>query len=351
MLRKITVFLIPLAACLCPLTAQACDVPVFRYALERWPAERYLLTAYGPDSLSPQQKQALAFCRNLSSRPDNPANFDLVVSGAPPGEAPSFQLTCPSVAGRPVDIWSGGITEQNAGRIADSPARQEIAARLVDGQSAVWVLLESGDRGRDEAAGRLLESELAALERSLTLPEAVTGGGGRDLPQLRVDFSLIRVSRTDPAEEVLVRMLCSSEPDLGDYSAWPIAFPVFGRGRVLYALVGAGITQENIRRACAFLVGPCACEIKDLSPGMDLLIAADWERAVQASWVDRVDPSGLASLAGMAGEFSAGREYSAARERRLSGPVIGALAALAVALSVVGAFTFRIIRSSGRREK
>jgi hypothetical protein len=53
----------------------------------------------------------------------------------------------------------------------------------------------------------------------------------------------------------------------------------------------------------------------------------------------------------MAGDFSTARKNQSARGLRLSGPIIGALAAIAVALTVVSAFTFRIIRSSGRREK
>jgi hypothetical protein len=59
-----------------------------------------------------------------------------------------------------------------------------------------------------------------------------------------------------------------------------MAFPVFGRGRVLWALVGAGIAKENIAEAGEFLTGPCSCQVKSLNPGCDLLLAADWESAL-----------------------------------------------------------------------
>ena len=63
---------------------------------------------------------------------------------------------------------------------------------------------------------------------------------------------LLRVRRDDPAEALLVWMLLGSESDLAGQNE-PIAFPVFGRGRVLYALVGDGITADNVRTAGAFL--------------------------------------------------------------------------------------------------
>jgi hypothetical protein len=72
-----------------------------------------------------------------------------------------------------------------------------------------------------------------------------------------------------------VRQLLGSEPDLAGLSE-PMAFPVFGRGRVLYALVGAGITAENVRKAAEFLGGDCSCTVKRDNPGTDLLLIADW---------------------------------------------------------------------------
>ena len=45
------------------------------------------------------------------------------------------------------------------------------------------------------------------------------------------------------------------------------------------ALVGAGITAENIKDAAAFLAGPCSCEVKRDNPGVDLLLTAEWGRA------------------------------------------------------------------------
>jgi len=73
-----------------------------------------------------------------------------------------------------------------------------------------------------------------------------------------------------------VQMLLRSEPDLIDRTD-PMIFPVFGRGRALLPLIGAGITADNIHSSASFLVGACSCEVKELNPGFDLLLAADWD--------------------------------------------------------------------------
>jgi hypothetical protein len=74
--------------------------------------------------------------------------------------------------------------------------------------------------------------------------------------------------------------LLNSEPDLHEYSDQPLAFPVFGRGIVLYALVGKGISPETIKSASSFIVGPCSCQVKEQNPGFDLLLSHDWDGAV-----------------------------------------------------------------------
>jgi hypothetical protein len=90
----------------------------------------------------------------------------------------------------------------------------------------------------------------------------------------------VSLSRTDPNERALLSMIMNSEPDLDEYVKEPMAVPVFGRGRALYTLIGEGINGDNIREAAAFLTGPCGCEIKMMNPGVDLLIATNWDGAV-----------------------------------------------------------------------
>ena len=44
----------------------------------------------------------------------------------------------------------------------------------------------------------------------------------------------------------------------------------------MYALVGQGIDEANIREACEFLIDWCSCQVKAQNPGTDLLLAVDW---------------------------------------------------------------------------
>ena len=93
----------------------------------------------------------------------------------------------------------------------------------------------------------------------------------------KLSCSVVRLSRTDPAEQVFVKMLLRSDPELARSPDKPIAFPVFGRGRALCALVGGGINRETVEEVIVFLAGPCSCVAKELNPGVDLLISADWQ--------------------------------------------------------------------------
>ena len=241
-------------------------------------------------------------------------------SGARPGlELPWATMRYPRSARISVNFWAGSLGELDGALLLDSPMRQKISRLISDGQSAVWLLLESGDEQADEAAARVLQEQLKKLERSLKLTSQETAGGadnyytgGNDYPELRIAFSLVRLSRTDPAEEMFIKMLLDSEWDLKTTSE-PIAFPIFGRGRVLYALVGGGINEENVREACAFLTGDCSCEVKELNPGIDLLMSVDWDGQIEGRVIGGVEVPTLAGLS----EFDAlpaddsGRVHSA----------------------------------------
>ena len=257
---------------------------------------------------------------------------------------PHLVVYYPGYLGEKRIIWSGPLSANSVQGIVDSPARREIAGRILDGETAVWVLLESGDRVKDDAAESTIKETLAVMEKKLKLPEAVTGAAPQGAPDLRVDFSLVRLSRSDPAEEFLVRMLTRSEADLEQYQSQPMAFPVYGRGRVLYALVGQGITRDNVAEACAFLAGPCACEIKDSNPGTDLLILADWEKGLGGSWVDAVAVPPLATLASIAQGSQAGEFNSKAgnSKNRLYRNIF---LVLALVVSVIALVSFKLLRS------
>jgi len=265
--------------------APTCNIPVFRYALERWPAAPYDVVVFHRGPLSEEGRAALNVLRQAG------ANLEvdrIDVAEALPAKRKALlerlKLDAPGVValfpGSEIVAWSGPLTTETAKRLADSPLRREIAKRLLEGESAVWLLLESGDKAQDDAAAKTLETELKKLEQLLKIPPHHA-----DDPPLRsevpvkVDFSVARLSRNDKAEGALVTMLLNSEPGLEG----PVVFPIFGRGRALWAMTGKGLTPENIADAGSFLVGACSCEAKELNPGVDLLFAADWEAGLSAA--------------------------------------------------------------------
>ncbi len=298
--------------------ASACSVPVFRYALERWDPDDYGVVVFHDGTLSPDQ-QAWVDRMDPSKSKEHPfvncmvRTVDLADNPEKDAVDAWEQMDAPSLpwmvvyypwTSRAFGSFSSGPFDEGAvSRLVDSPARREIARRLLKGESSVWVLLESGDATKDEQALQRLESRLEDLESSLKLPvinpiDISEGLISIDADELKVDFSAIRISRNDPQEAFFIEMLLGSETHLKDVQE-PIAFPIFGRGRLLYSLVGDSIATEIIDDACTFLTGECSCQVKEQNPGVDLVLSVDWDRMVQNQLdIDRELPP-LAGFVGM----------------------------------------------------
>jgi hypothetical protein len=261
---------------------------VFRYALERWEPSPYLALVFHRGPL-PGPAQALL---GKLENPALPANLlvkavDLDNLAAAETrqvwERQGRQATAPWVVLRPpeaddkaADVWAGPLTEANVAALLDSPIRQRLVEALGRGDSAVFLLLESGDRAADDAAAALVEKRIALLPAEIVLPEPQPDGPQlRSALPLRAAFSLLRLSRKEAAEQRFVRVLLRSDEELGSVRG-PIVFPVFGRGRSLGGLHGKDLTGEQVRVAARFLCGACSCQVKELNPGIDLLLSADW---------------------------------------------------------------------------
>jgi hypothetical protein len=279
-------------------SAIACQVPVFRYALERWAADDYKLLVVTDGGLSTAEQDWLAEFNNMSSGGKPFQWQELEVSGTSSPRIEQLWREHSSNAGAIVLAlypesstnlanqlaFVGPLTESAPQKLLDSPVRKQLADSLLSGKSAVWLFIESGDQEQDEAAISLLQRQLRNAEQQLEVPSADELEIAPEVLEkvqvpLKVEFSVLRVPRNDPREQVLVDCLLNSEPDLRSFEE-PIAFPVFGRGRVLYGLVGKGINADTIREASAFIVGPCSCQVKNQNPGFDLLLGRDWERDV-----------------------------------------------------------------------
>ncbi len=279
----------------------ACQVPVFRYALERWIGDVYSVRIFSSDSggaFSNLEKEAVEYLQKARSDLDLPANFSIEFPTHSGGDS-RLELRYPA-KNRGVEgkmIWSGPLTSENAKRLVDSPCRTELVNRILLGHSVIWVLLKSGVEEKDKVARTALEGAVAKAHKSIPIPQGVVTAGEVDSSKfsgdpddivsdgipLKIEFSIIEISRNDPAEAIFIEMLLNLEDDLHDLGITPMVFPVFGRNRVLEPLVGAGINLDTVLNYSTYLCGACSCEVKDQNPGMDLLVAANWEAAIEGT--------------------------------------------------------------------
>ena len=281
-------------------TAFACSVPVFRYAIEHWRPDAYRIFVYHDQDLTDDDRKLLA---KIESDAKAGANvqaqvFDLRTSLEPIDKArwglhadktlPQMIVQLPAGIGggeAPVGVANWSATEVN--NLITSPKRSEIGKRLVAGE-VVWVFLESDDKDESDKLFQLLNDQLSIQQETLELPEidaADLSELSADPESLEIKFSTVKVSRSDVAEKWFVEMLLSIEPDLRDAELvdQAMVFPVFGRGRALYALVGEGINPDMIRDAATFLTGACQCTVKAENPGVDLLIPMPWDNLIKVT--------------------------------------------------------------------
>ena len=292
----------------------ACSIPVFRYALERWPSDPYEVFVFYKGKLADSDEKLLTAVESRESGDDQYSNIrvtrvnleadieeelEQIWNSQKTDKLPWMTILYPVVSRNPTVVWSGPFTTDNTEILVDSPARKEVAKRLLKGETAVWVFLKSGDAKKDAATQKLLEAELKELAKVLKLPDELIDEQGNQVQEqgtkLRIAFSVVSVSREDPKEKMFVEMLLKTEADLSGMEE-PMAFPIFGRGRALYALVGRGINRENIQEAGAFLAGPCSCQVKELNPGTDILMSVNWDDQIAGTvFADRELPplSGL----------------------------------------------------------
>lgn len=286
-------------------TVLACQVPVFRYALERWQADRYDLVIEAGGDLTPAEQEAVDYLTERATDREMPTNIIVRAPEAeksqPASSPATMSLHYPGrmrgILTKP--IWTGPVTMENAKRVIQSPARTELMRRILSGESAIWVMIESGDAEKDDAAEKQLAESASEAAQKLEIPEGVVGRDATPEPDEYVDpenvlqsdvplaigFSVLRISRNDPEEEIFLQMLLNIEDDLGEYATEPISFPVFGRGRFLEPLIGRGVTRDNVFEASMYLCGACSCEVKDQNPGMDLLMSMNWDMAMEGSQV------------------------------------------------------------------
>lgn len=300
----------------------ACAVPVFRYALENWEPDRLTVAVVHAGQMPAETKGLVQRMETAAYEADQLANLQLhpidVTADHPQGSAeamhaeqwrdgdlPHMLVYFNNNAPEPQLAWSAPLTSQNVDRLLDSPARREVVERLLDGQSAVWAFIKSGNQADDDRALKELQRELARKPDEIELPSltdlATEEKFNEELGvEMRVEFSVVVIEPDDANETFFREMLLNTESDLKEFKE-PIAIPIYGRGRTYFALVGQGITADNISDNCNFICGACSCEVKRDNPGQDLLLAANWNQVQPGNWVNDTPLPELTGIGGLAG--------------------------------------------------
>jgi hypothetical protein len=277
--------------------ADGCSVPVFRYALERWPADPYLITIFHKGKLNEEQKKVITYYQKFYDR------YEAVILSV-------FDLDDKKLSKKAREYWKINkqdslpvvivqypyITriEQLAGvypldmksakQLMESPTGRELARRILKNDTSVFMQIDGDDESENIKSEKIVKDALKKMEEDMKLPHEELADGEvldeesmpYDEDSLKIKFSFLRVSRNSPVDKAFVDILLNSEPGLKEIKG-PIVFPVYGRARALFAFSEEGINAENMAEAGNFLVGECSCEVKAQNPGIDLLVPIDWD--------------------------------------------------------------------------
>jgi hypothetical protein len=286
-----------IAVVLASSVAAACNIPVFRYALERWTPDDYEAVVFCDGELTQTQSQVFERLASEATINGGATNFTVkrfnVGDDVPLEFASLFKslqkstdkpLTLPylvirsiSQHGTSVNVWSSPLDNEAVDRVIDSPARKELAKRLLRGDSVVWLLIRSKDEKLNQQARDILERSFRTIQTKMMLPEGIGLPGSElysDVPLL-IQFSTLEVSNDDPQESLLVKLLARGS-DASDVRDEPVLVPVFGRGRALEVMPLSDLSTQLVEDLTLFLGGACSCQVKEQNPGFDLLLNVDW---------------------------------------------------------------------------
>lgn len=266
-----------------PAAATACSIPVFRYALERWPADLFVAGVRSAAAPTAEETAAIGWLEDQARANGGPSNL-VVVRGAPAtGSPPAVEIRTPGGRGEGAVIWQGDCVETRA-MLAAGPWRETLVRRLAGGDAVVWVVLAGNDPMAAERAAELLARELPRLAEETPLPRGIglPGSELRSSVPLEIRFSVLTIPSGAPGEPLLRATLLAGRsagmPEQAEArQRESLVVPIFGRGRAAAVLPAAALDADQVAELTAFLCGACSCQVKQFNPGFDLLLPVDWE--------------------------------------------------------------------------
>ena len=271
----------------------ACSIPVFRFALERWSPDLLEVSVFYRGTLNEEDAKRLSQLEDWAVFNGGQVNLEVVrcdLDDRVPDDLlalwrsvketamPSVIVRTPRKTREQSIVWQGRLSDPFLDVLASSPARREVTRRLLQGDAVVWLLVKGTDQALAARAKAALDSALENLADQIELPPGV-GQPGSELRAripLHLKFSVVEVAADSRAEQALVRLLQSGFAKAPLSSDTYLA-PVFGRGRVLKVLSAQDVDADSIGDLTRYLCGACSCQVKQQSPGFDLLCEMNWE--------------------------------------------------------------------------
>ena len=217
----------------------ACKLPMFRYALERWPADQYRIVAIYEGQADEPLRDALTELDRLRHSQAN-VEVEMVdlsqlseqqlwqVEGLESeAELPQLQVFYPERNGRRLLCWSGELTAASVLAWRDSEFRRQIVTELISGVSAVWILVEGVEPEENDRLEAELRSAVARAAQEIPMPDGVIARQDAssylaqhpsasmddvlrcDIP-LKIEFSVLRIE-PDAAEEAALHILLGGQ--------------------------------------------------------------------------------------------------------------------------------------------
>ena len=305
--------------------APACNTPVYRYAMYNWaPAPFFVFYFHHGETPAEDEKvnklitdlaETGPAIANVLLEPINVSAGELEKLPKPVKEAWEAYVGKEAEKAQPAHLvftsWgaklhAGRLDEATVRALVDSPLRTKIGDLLEDGCAAVMVFLPGSNAEENKqaekiardivtqaAAGKIpVESGFLDASMSPMMPpaegaeedpaEETLSEEARIAAASRLKMGLVKVDRSDEAEQWLVRSLMAMEDDLEELTEHPMIFFSYGRGRAMPPYVGKGINAENLTAEIQFLASACSCFVKDQNPGADMLMHWDWEATADA---------------------------------------------------------------------
>ncbi len=290
---------VAVAVVCCAAIASACNVPVFRYALERWQNDLYHVVVFHKGELAGGDRQRVDEIEKRSSTGGGNTNFEVTAVDVSKPFEPGFEelwKTVPVDAALPyvlvqarmgrekvLTVWNSPLSNLDFDRLTHSKERQEIVARLLKGHSAVWVVLPGKDEIETHNTVNLIETELNRLQDELPLPEGIGAQGSEvysEIP-LTLRFSVLVLKPGPEADDLLPEIFRRIAPGAAE-AGKPLVAPVFGRGRAVDVIPGDKVDEATVEDLSKFICGACSCQVKEQNPGFDLLMTVPWNERLFA---------------------------------------------------------------------